>query len=130
MPLQKTPFWDRRLRVPVDMVVLCVAMQARSDAHRGGQNFWRQPGCRWIFSGGTPQTGSSEYCYGRGLSGRSLSGSQGYSGCGFPGIRSSCQSSGIGHSWERWKLLPSYRGSIRMCVPGARPASSSVRILP
>lgn len=47
----------RRLRVPVDMVVLCVAMQARSDAHKVGRIFGVNLGADGFFLEEHPKLG-------------------------------------------------------------------------
>ena len=47
----------RRLRVPVDMVVLCVAMQARSDAHEVGRIFGVNQGADGFFLEEHPKLG-------------------------------------------------------------------------
>jgi heterodisulfide reductase subunit A len=47
----------RRLRIPVDMVVLCVAMQARSDAHEVGRIFGVNQGADGFFLEEHPKLG-------------------------------------------------------------------------
>jgi len=47
----------RRLRIPVDMVVLCVAMQARSDAHEMGRIFGVNQGADGFFLEEHPKLG-------------------------------------------------------------------------
>jgi heterodisulfide reductase subunit A-like polyferredoxin len=47
----------RRLRIPVDMVVLCVAMQARSDAHDVGRIFGVNQGADGFFLEEHPKLG-------------------------------------------------------------------------
>ena len=109
-------------------MILCVAMQARRDAVEVGRVFGVNLGADGFFLEEHPKLGPLEYCYGRGLSGRGLSRLPRIFRIRFP--RHPEQPSKPCH-WplvERSKCPPSYRGSIRICVPGARPASGFVRI--
>ena len=82
-----------RIRVPVDMVILCVAMQARADAQEVGRIFGMNQAADGFFSGRAPQAGPTEYRHGRCLFGRCLSIPQGHTGHSLPGIR--CRRQGL-----------------------------------
>ena len=91
----------RRIRVPVDMVVLCVAMEAEGERGGGRQNFRRQRRYGRFLFGRTSEARPVEYGDGRRFHRRSLPKSERYPGHGFPSFRRCGQGAFSGHPGGR-----------------------------
>ena len=115
------------MRVPVDMVVLCTAMEARKDAPEVARVFGISQGQDGFFLEEHPKLGPVSTGHGRRVSGRDLPGPQGYSRRRIPRLGRRCPGSGPGrtrpcehfahHELDQsghLRGLPCLRGTLRL----------------
>jgi hypothetical protein len=88
-----------------------------------GAHVRRQPGCRRILSGGTPQAGAAEHGHRRCFSGRVLPEAHGYSRTRSARPRARPPRPYHWRPGARWRCPPPFRGSIRTSASAARCAS-------
>ena len=128
-----------RLRVPVDMVILCAAMESRDDSVGRGAGLRRQPGRGRLLPGGAPQAGPAQHGHRRGVPGGRLPGSEGHPGHGRPGLGRGGQVAlagqpghgrdPVGHFLDRprhLRRLPDLHRALPVCGHRVRPAAGGV----